>query len=230
MRVPNGAPLGLGNPGTPLLRRLAAPADAFTRPGARERRLAHQTPPRLGLGAVLGFGFLVRVLCHRKGVGNKSPVSDQIAPSTPCIYGVGLAFVQAHVGCVGRVHRRARRWGRAIGPSRRLVDPVLARALSKIASTFAKPAVLRGRAASEIGSGSATSRLPGSADAPQRSRNLTVAIQPGFRNNGASDSYRDGSADAMTISRTCPSGTARLFVYFSSLSQSRRLPGMDLTP
>lgn len=105
-------------------------------------------------------GFLCVCLAIGKAWGNKSSVGDQIVQSTPCIYGVRRAFVQAHAGCIGRVHRRAWRSQRAIGRSRRLVDPVLARDLSRIARTFAKPALRRGRAASEIGSGSSTLRRP----------------------------------------------------------------------
>ena len=56
----------LRDPATPLLRRLAAPADAFAGPCAREGCLANQTPPRLGFGTRPGIGFLVRAFCHRK--------------------------------------------------------------------------------------------------------------------------------------------------------------------
>jgi len=59
--------MGLGDPGPPLLSRLAAAADAFASPGARERCLTNQAPPRLGIGAGLGFGLLVHVLCHGRG-------------------------------------------------------------------------------------------------------------------------------------------------------------------
>jgi hypothetical protein len=56
----------LGDPGAPLLRAFATAADAFASPGARERRLANETPASLGFWAALRLGFLVYVLCHRK--------------------------------------------------------------------------------------------------------------------------------------------------------------------
>jgi hypothetical protein len=52
----------LSESGAPLLGRLAAAAYTLANPGARERCLADQTPPRLGFGVRLDFGLLVHVL------------------------------------------------------------------------------------------------------------------------------------------------------------------------